>query len=108
MARLDSPGALRCSCSCYSIQTCCAGGLTASCEGRIQKPFILHVIFLQQQCQQSDGASEALPAHIELLGSFNNLITAVEQLQSSFLLSPDAFGDGELATPPRKVLHTLR
>ncbi|XP_030583346.1 ubiquitin carboxyl-terminal hydrolase 1 isoform X2 [Archocentrus centrarchus] len=62
----------------------------------------------EPQCQQSDGVSEALPAHIELLGSFNNLITAVEQLQSSFLLNPDTFSDGELATPPRKVLHTLR
>ncbi|XP_031616116.1 ubiquitin carboxyl-terminal hydrolase 1 isoform X2 [Oreochromis aureus] len=62
----------------------------------------------EPHCQQSDGVSEALPAHIELLGSFNTLITAVEQLQSSFLLNPDSFTDGELATPPRKILHTLR
>lgn len=58
--------------------------------------------------EQSDCASEALPAHIELLGSFNSLILSVEQLQSSFLLSPDSFSEGELATPPRKLLHTLR
>uniref|UniRef100_A0A3P8SV91 Ubiquitin carboxyl-terminal hydrolase n=1 Tax=Amphiprion percula TaxID=161767 RepID=A0A3P8SV91_AMPPE len=58
--------------------------------------------------EQSDCVSEALPAHIELLGSFNSLILSVEQLQSSFLLSPDSFNEGELATPPRKLLHTLR
>ncbi|XP_008286376.1 ubiquitin carboxyl-terminal hydrolase 1 isoform X2 [Stegastes partitus] len=58
--------------------------------------------------EQSDCASEALPAHLELLGSFNSLILSVEQLQSSFLLSPDSFSEGELATPPRKLLHTLR
>ncbi|XP_028260564.1 ubiquitin carboxyl-terminal hydrolase 1 isoform X2 [Parambassis ranga] len=56
--------------------------------------------------EQSD-VYEVPPAHIELLGSFNSLITSVEQLQSSFLLNPDSFTD-ELATPPRKILHTLR
>ncbi|KAK2835231.1 hypothetical protein Q5P01_015715 [Channa striata] len=58
--------------------------------------------------QQSDCADESLPPHIELLGSFNSLITSVEQLQSSFLLSPDSVSEGELATPPRKILNTLR
>ncbi|XP_039984430.1 ubiquitin carboxyl-terminal hydrolase 1 isoform X2 [Xiphias gladius] len=58
--------------------------------------------------EQSEGVAESLPAHIELLGSFSSLITSVEQLQSSFLLSPDSFSEGELATPPRKILHTLR
>lgn len=58
--------------------------------------------------EQSEVAAEALPAHIELLGSFNSLITSVEQLQSSFLLNPDSFSEGELATPPRKILYTLR
>ena len=55
-------------------------------------------------CVQEDG----VPAHMELLGSFNSLITSVEQLQSGFLLNPDGFTEGELATPPRKLLHTLR
>ncbi|XP_058494737.1 ubiquitin carboxyl-terminal hydrolase 1 [Solea solea] len=58
--------------------------------------------------EESEDAAESLPAHIELLGSFNSLITSVEQLQSSFLLNPDSCSDGELATPPRKILHTLR
>ncbi|XP_067452518.1 ubiquitin carboxyl-terminal hydrolase 1 isoform X1 [Thunnus thynnus] len=58
--------------------------------------------------EQTEGLAESLPAHIELLGSFNSLITSVEQLQSSFLLNPDSFSEGELATPPRKILHTLR
>ena len=49
-----------------------------------------------------------MPAHMELLGSFNSLITSVEQLQSGFLLNPDGYSEGELATPPRKLLHTLR
>ncbi|MEQ2280930.1 hypothetical protein AMECASPLE_025197 [Ameca splendens] len=62
----------------------------------------------ESQSQQSKCASETLPAHIELLGSFNSLITSVEQLQSSYLLNPDGFGEGELATPPRKILHTIR
>ncbi|KAM9384411.1 ubiquitin carboxyl-terminal hydrolase 1 [Pholidichthys leucotaenia] len=58
--------------------------------------------------EQSEGTSESLPPHIELLESFNSLITAAEQLQSSFLLNPDGFGEGELVTAPCKVLHTLR
>ncbi|KAM4628560.1 ubiquitin carboxyl-terminal hydrolase 1 isoform 1-T2 [Polymixia lowei] len=58
--------------------------------------------------EQGDGPGEDLPAHMELLGSFNSLITSVEQLQSSFLLNPDGYSDGELAIPPRKILHTLR
>ncbi|XP_042340020.1 LOW QUALITY PROTEIN: ubiquitin carboxyl-terminal hydrolase 1 [Plectropomus leopardus] len=58
--------------------------------------------------EQSEVAAEDLPTQIELLGSFNSLITSVEQLQSSFLLNPDSFSEGELATPPRKILHTLR
>ncbi|XP_038134266.1 ubiquitin carboxyl-terminal hydrolase 1 [Cyprinodon tularosa] len=59
------------------------------------------------QRQQSECAG-TLPANIELLGSFNSLITSIEQLQSSFLLNPEGFSDGELATPPRKILHTIR
>ncbi|XP_069009258.1 ubiquitin carboxyl-terminal hydrolase 1 isoform X1 [Embiotoca jacksoni] len=58
--------------------------------------------------EEADGASDAPPAHIELLGTFSSLMTSVEQLQSSFLLNPDGFTEGELATPPRKLLHTLR
>uniref|UniRef100_A0A1A8S2G3 Ubiquitin carboxyl-terminal hydrolase n=1 Tax=Nothobranchius rachovii TaxID=451742 RepID=A0A1A8S2G3_9TELE len=58
--------------------------------------------------QQSDGASEALPSHMELLWSFNSLITSAEQLQSSYLLAPEGFSGEELATPPYKILHTLR
>lgn len=58
--------------------------------------------------EQSELAVDALSAQIELLGSFNSLITSVEQLQSSFLLNPESFTEGELATPPRKILHTLR
>lgn len=58
--------------------------------------------------EQSEVAAETLPPQIELIGSFNSLITSVEQLQSSFLLNPDSFSEGELATPPRKILHTLR
>ncbi|XP_049444556.1 ubiquitin carboxyl-terminal hydrolase 1 isoform X1 [Epinephelus fuscoguttatus] len=58
--------------------------------------------------EQSEVSAETLPPQIELIGSFNSLITSVEQLQSSFLLNPDSFSEGELATPPRKILHTLR
>ncbi|KAK1896577.1 Ubiquitin carboxyl-terminal hydrolase 1 [Dissostichus eleginoides] len=61
-----------------------------------------------QNEEQSEDASEALPPQLELLGSFNSLITSVQQLQSSFLLNPDSFTEGELATPPRKILNTLR
>lgn len=45
---------------------------------------------------------------MELLSSFTSLVSSVELLQSSFLLNPDSFSEGELATPPRKILHTLR
>ncbi|KAM7011998.1 LOW QUALITY PROTEIN: ubiquitin carboxyl-terminal hydrolase 1 [Tautogolabrus adspersus] len=58
--------------------------------------------------EQAEVAAEDSPAQMELLGSFNSLITSVEQLQSSFLLNPESFNEGELATPPRKILHTLR
>lgn len=59
------------------------------------------------QCPQTEVVTEAPPAQIELLGSFNSLVTSMEQLQSGFLLNPDSVGE-ELATPPRKVLNTLR
>ncbi|CAN9500873.1 unnamed protein product [Ophioblennius macclurei] len=58
--------------------------------------------------EQSDGAPEAQPPHMELLGSFNSLITSVEQLQSSFLLNPNSVSKAELAATPRKILHALR
>ncbi|XP_074524866.1 ubiquitin carboxyl-terminal hydrolase 1 isoform X3 [Halichoeres trimaculatus] len=61
-----------------------------------------------QNEEQSGATAEAVPAHIELLGSFNSLISSVEQLQSNFLLNPERFSEGELATPPRKILNTLR
>ncbi|XP_055020944.1 ubiquitin carboxyl-terminal hydrolase 1 isoform X2 [Boleophthalmus pectinirostris] len=51
---------------------------------------------------------ETVPPHIDLLCSFNSLITSVEELQSSFLLNPDGFTEGDMATPPRKILNTLR
>ncbi|XP_037530463.1 ubiquitin carboxyl-terminal hydrolase 1 [Nematolebias whitei] len=60
----------------------------------------------EPQCQQSDG--DVLPAHIELLGSFNSVISSVEQLQSNYLLNPESFSEGELATPPCKILNMLR
>ncbi|XP_068599425.1 ubiquitin carboxyl-terminal hydrolase 1 [Brachionichthys hirsutus] len=56
----------------------------------------------------SEVASEAPPVQLELLGSLNGLIASMEQLQSSFLLNPGSFSQGELATPPRRILHTLR
>ena len=51
---------------------------------------------------------DVLPAHMELLSSFHSLITSSEQLQSSYLLNPDLHRHAELATPPRKLLNTLR
>ncbi|KAF5903195.1 ubiquitin carboxyl-terminal hydrolase 1, partial [Clarias magur] len=50
----------------------------------------------------------SMPVHIELLHSLQSLISSVEQLQSSFLFNPDKYNEGELATPPRRVLNTLR
>lgn len=73
-----------------------SSGLTAN------KPSRLPVSF-----PQSAEVTEDLPPQVELLASFNGLINSIEQLQSGFLLNPDSFSD-ELATPPRKVLHTLR
>uniref|UniRef100_H3DL64 Ubiquitin carboxyl-terminal hydrolase n=1 Tax=Tetraodon nigroviridis TaxID=99883 RepID=H3DL64_TETNG len=57
--------------------------------------------------EQSAEVPEDSPPQVELLASFNSLIASIEQLQSGFLRNPDSFGD-ELATPPRKILHTLR
>ncbi|KTF73632.1 hypothetical protein cypCar_00034785, partial [Cyprinus carpio] len=57
---------------------------------------------------QGDTGEITLPVPMELLGSFHSLISSVEQLQSSFLLNPEKYSDGELATPPRKLLNTLR
>ncbi|XP_048831841.1 ubiquitin carboxyl-terminal hydrolase 1 isoform X3 [Brienomyrus brachyistius] len=58
--------------------------------------------------EQQEGAEEAIPMNIELLGSFHSLIISMEQLQSSFLLNPKKYSDGELAIPPRRLLNTLR
>ncbi|XP_054836247.1 ubiquitin carboxyl-terminal hydrolase 1 [Eublepharis macularius] len=46
-------------------------------------------------------------ASYELVCSLHSLIVSVEQLQTSFLLNPDRYTD-ELATPPRRLLNTLR
>lgn len=69
--------------------------------------FETHLKFLRPLCQQVEVVTDASPAQIELLGSFNSLVTSMEQLQSGFLLNPDSVSE-ELATPPRKVLNTLR
>ncbi|KAG7268742.1 hypothetical protein CRUP_034576 [Coryphaenoides rupestris] len=63
---------------------------------------------LKEETLRREEEGDGVPAHMELLGSFNSLITSVEQLQSGFLLNPDGYTEGELATPPRKLLHTLR
>ncbi|XP_043097127.1 ubiquitin carboxyl-terminal hydrolase 1 isoform X2 [Puntigrus tetrazona] len=57
---------------------------------------------------EGDTGENTLPVPMELLGSFHSLMSSVEQLQSSFLLNPEKYSDGELATPPRKLLNTLR
>ncbi|KAJ8376254.1 hypothetical protein SKAU_G00068340 [Synaphobranchus kaupii] len=57
---------------------------------------------------QLEGAEPNLPVNMELLGSFHSLILSLEQLQSSFLLNPEKHSDGELATPPRRLLNILR
>lgn len=62
---------------------------------------------LRPHCQQAEVVTDAPPPQIELLASFNSLVTSMEQLQSGFLLNPDSVSE-ELATPPRKVLNTLR
>ncbi|KAM8888751.1 ubiquitin carboxyl-terminal hydrolase 1 isoform 2-T4 [Synchiropus picturatus] len=62
---------------------------------------------LHNLCKTED-AEETLPMYIELIGSFNSLISSMEQLLTNFLLNPTTFSEGELATPPRKILHTLR
>ncbi|XP_064187987.1 ubiquitin carboxyl-terminal hydrolase 1 isoform X2 [Anguilla rostrata] len=57
---------------------------------------------------EEEGAEPDLPVNLELLGSFHSLMVSLEQLQSSFLLSPEKHDDGELATPPRRLLSVLR
>ncbi|XP_051985976.1 ubiquitin carboxyl-terminal hydrolase 1-like [Xyrauchen texanus] len=57
---------------------------------------------------EGDFSEDTLPVHMELLGSFHSLISSVELLQSSFLFNPEKYNDGELATPPRRLLDTLR
>uniref|UniRef100_A0A673MLE2 Ubiquitin carboxyl-terminal hydrolase n=1 Tax=Sinocyclocheilus rhinocerous TaxID=307959 RepID=A0A673MLE2_9TELE len=57
---------------------------------------------------EGDTGENTLPVSMELLGSFHSLISSVEQLQSSFLLNPEKYSNEELATPPRKLLNTLR
>ncbi|TSL22075.1 Ubiquitin carboxyl-terminal hydrolase 1 [Bagarius yarrelli] len=57
---------------------------------------------------EGDSCEDSMPVHMELLHSFHSLISSVEQLQSSFLFNPDKYNEGELATPPRRILNTLR
>ncbi|KAJ8392541.1 hypothetical protein AAFF_G00074190 [Aldrovandia affinis] len=66
---------------------------------------------LKSNAEKSDeleGAEQTLPVNMELLGSLHSLIVSLEQLQSSFLLNPEKHSDGELATPPRRLLNILR
>ncbi|XP_060775941.1 ubiquitin carboxyl-terminal hydrolase 1 isoform X2 [Neoarius graeffei] len=58
--------------------------------------------------EEGDSCEDSMPVHMELLHSFHSLICSVEQLQSSFLFNPDKYNEGELATPPRRILNTLR
>ncbi|XP_066520735.1 ubiquitin carboxyl-terminal hydrolase 1 [Hoplias malabaricus] len=58
--------------------------------------------------EHGESHGDSTPVHMELLNSFYSLISSVEQLQSSFLFNPDKYNEGELATPPRRVLNTLR
>ncbi|KAI4880813.1 hypothetical protein NFI96_031839, partial [Prochilodus magdalenae] len=58
--------------------------------------------------EQVESCDDSTPVHMELLSSFYSLISSVEQLQSSFLFNPEKYSEGELTTPPRKVLNTLR
>ncbi|XP_072540388.1 ubiquitin carboxyl-terminal hydrolase 1 [Salminus brasiliensis] len=58
--------------------------------------------------EEGEPQDDATPVHMELLNSFYSLISSVEQLQSSFLFNPEKYSEGELATPPRRVLNTLR
>ncbi|XP_076871004.1 ubiquitin carboxyl-terminal hydrolase 1 isoform X2 [Brachyhypopomus gauderio] len=58
--------------------------------------------------EEGESQDDSMRVHMELLGSFHSLISSVEQLQSSFLFNPEKYSEGELATPPRKVLNTLR
>ncbi|XP_015210984.1 ubiquitin carboxyl-terminal hydrolase 1 [Lepisosteus oculatus] len=58
--------------------------------------------------EKQEQSEEALPVNIELLSSFHSLIVSLEQLQSSYLLNPEKYTDGELAAPPRRLLNTLR
>lgn len=75
---------------------------------------LCHVAKLKDKPQEEgvnnegDSGENTLPVPMELLGSFHSLISSVEQLQSSFLLNPEKYNDGELATPPRKLLNALR
>lgn len=57
---------------------------------------------------EGDSCEDSVPIHMELLHSFHSLISSVEQLQSSFLFNPEKYNDSELATPPRRILNTLR
>lgn len=58
--------------------------------------------------EEGESSDDSTPVHMELLSSFYSLISSVEQIQSSFLFNPDKYSEGELATPPRRVLNTLR
>ncbi|RXM98865.1 Ubiquitin carboxyl-terminal hydrolase 1 [Acipenser ruthenus] len=58
--------------------------------------------------EERENVQEDLPVNIELLVSFHSLVVSLDQLQSSYLLNPEKHTDGDLATPPRRLLNTLR
>ncbi|KAG2461914.1 ubiquitin carboxyl-terminal hydrolase 1 [Polypterus senegalus] len=58
--------------------------------------------------KEKETVSEDTPASLELLVNFHNLLVSLDQLQSSFLVNPEKYTDGELAIPPRRLVHTLR
>ncbi|XP_041126840.1 ubiquitin carboxyl-terminal hydrolase 1-like [Polyodon spathula] len=58
--------------------------------------------------EERENVQEDLPTNIELLVSFHSLVVSLDQLQSSYLLNPEKYTDGELAAPPRRLLNTLR
>ncbi|KAI5614623.1 ubiquitin carboxyl-terminal hydrolase 1 [Silurus asotus] len=58
--------------------------------------------------EEGDSSEDSMPVQMELLHNFKCFISSVEQLQSSFLFNPDKYNEGDLATPPHRILNTLR
>ncbi|XP_067893445.1 ubiquitin carboxyl-terminal hydrolase 1 [Heterodontus francisci] len=65
----------------------------------------------EEDCKKDQdilNGQEELPICLELICNLHNLIVSMEQIQASYLLNVENYIEAELATPPKRLMGTLK